>query len=132
MVVIALGLNLRPILTAIGPLLTEIRGATGLGFQAVSWLTVLPVVCMGVIALFLPWISRCVSERHGVVGGLLAIAVACGWRLLLDSGVSLIASAALAGMGVAIIQAVMPGMIKRWFPQRVPVALGLYSASLMA
>ncbi|TEA77410.1 MFS transporter [Allopusillimonas ginsengisoli] len=132
MVVIALGLNLRPILTAIGPLLTEIRGATGLGFQAVSWLTVLPVVCMGVIALFLPWISRCVSERHGVVGGLLAIAVACGWRLLLDSGVSLIASAALAGMGVAIIQAVMPGIIKRWFPQRVPVALGLYSASLMA
>ncbi len=132
MVVIALGLNLRPILTAVGPLLTEIRASTGLGFQAASWLTVLPVVCMGVIALFLPWLSRCLAERHGIVGGLLAIAAACAWRLLLDSGGSLIASAALAGVGVAVIQALVPGVIKRWFPRRVPAALGLYSASLMA
>ncbi|OTJ30486.1 hypothetical protein CAY91_34960 [Pseudomonas aeruginosa] len=42
------------------------------------------------------------------------------------------ASAALAGSGVAIIQALVPGVVKRWFPRRVPAAMGLYSASLMA
>ena len=33
---------------------------------------------------------------------------------------------------MAIIQALVPGVVKRWFPRRVPAAMGLYSASLMA
>jgi len=130
-VIVALGMNLRPILTTIGPLLAEIRADTGLGFQGASLLTALPVVCMGAIALVLPWIDRVVSENQGIVSGLLAIAAACLWRAWLDGGGALIASAALAGTGVAIIQALVPGAIKRWFPRHVPTALGFYSASLM-
>ena len=34
--------------------------------------------------------------------------------------------------GVALIQALVPAMIKREFHHRVPVAMGVYSASLMA
>lgn len=132
LVIFALGINLRPILTSIGPLLTDIRDATGLGFQGLSMLTVLPVLCMGLFALALPWIGPRLGENRGVVCGLLAIGAACFWRLLLDSGVALIASAVLAGTGVAIIQALVPGVIKRWFPHKVPSAMGLYSASLMA
>lgn len=131
-VVIALGLNLRPILTAIGPLLAEIRAGTGLGLQGASLLTVIPVLCMGSVALFLPWLARWLPEPRGVVCSLLAIAGACLWRLWAGSGGALIAGAALAGTGVAIIQALVPGIVKRWFPQRVPMALGLYSSSLMA
>lgn len=48
---IALGLNLRPIISSISPLLMEIRGATGMSFQSSAWLTSLPVVCMGLVAL---------------------------------------------------------------------------------
>ncbi|AYC33152.1 MFS transporter [Pseudomonas cavernae] len=132
LVIVALGINLRPMLTSIGPLLSEIRQATGLGFQGASMLTVLPVLCMGLFALALPWLGPRLGEGRGMVCGLLAIAVACLWRLLLDSGLALVASAVLAGTGVAIIQALVPGVIKRWFPQRVPAAMGLYSASLMA
>ena len=128
--VIALGLNLRPILTTIGPLLAEIRAGTGLGLQGASLLTVIPVLCMGSIAL--PWLARWMSESRGVACGLLAIAGACLWRLSAEHGAALIAGAALAGTGVAIIQGLVPGIVKRWFPHRVPVALGLYSASLMA
>ncbi len=115
-----------------GPLLEEITAGTGLGFQGASLLTVLPVLCMGLVALFLPWLGRWLAEHRGIVCGLLAIAAACLWRLELDSGLALIASAALAGSGVAIIQALVPGVVKRWFPRRVPAAMGLYSASLMA
>ncbi|KAF1052444.1 MAG: putative transporter YycB [Stenotrophomonas maltophilia] len=132
LVIVALGINLRPILTSIGPLLDEIRQATGLGFQGASLLTVLPVLCMGGLALGLPWIGPRLGENRGMLGGLLAIGAACLWRLLLDSGMALVASAILAGLGVAIIQALVPGVIKRWFPHHVPGAMGLYSASLMA
>ena len=72
------------------------------------------------------------AEHRGIVCSLLAIAGACLWRLWAEHGAALIASAALAGTGVAIIQGLAPGIIKRWFPQRVPFTLGLYSASLMA
>ncbi|CAJ0720891.1 putative transporter YycB [Ralstonia edaphis] len=131
-VVVALGMNLRPILTTIGPLLAEIRAGTGLGLQGASLLTVIPVLCMGSVALFLPWLARWLPEHRGVACSLLAIAGACLWRLWAGQGAALIASAALAGTGVAIVQALVPGLVKRWFPQRVPMALGLYSASLMA
>ena len=130
--VVALALDLRPILTTIGPLLAEIRAGTGLGLQGASLLTVIPVLCMGSVALFLPWLARWLPEHRGVACSLLAIAGACLWRLWAAQGAALIASAALAGTGVAIIQALVPGIVKRWFPQRVPMALGLYSAALMA
>ncbi|WP_244212508.1 MFS transporter [Shewanella livingstonensis] len=51
--------------------------------------------------------------------------------MLNDSG-SLIASALLAGTGIAIVQAILPALVKRWYPQRVPLAMGGNSASLMA
>lgn len=40
---VVLGLNLRPILSSISPLLGEIRLATGLSFQSSALLTSLPV-----------------------------------------------------------------------------------------
>lgn len=131
LLVFILGINLRPILTAIGPLLTEIRDSTGLGFQGASLLTVLPVLCMGIFALLLPWLRKWLSEHSWIVIGLSAIAAACLWRIFLGSGVALIASAVLAGIGVALVQALMPGMVKSWFPNKMPAAMGLYSAALM-
>ena len=48
---VVVGLNLRPILASVSPLLADIRSATGMGFQTAALLTTLPVVCMGLVAL---------------------------------------------------------------------------------
>ncbi|MBV6288238.1 CynX/NimT family MFS transporter [Pseudomonas aegrilactucae] len=132
LLVIAMALNLRPILTSIGPLLEDIRRSTGLGYQQAALLTALPVLCMGLVPLLHPWLRRWLSEQGAMLIGLAAIALACGWRLVLDSGPALVASAALAGLGVACIQALMPGLVNRWFPQRLAMAMGVYSAALMS
>ncbi|MBP6017914.1 MAG: CynX/NimT family MFS transporter [Burkholderiaceae bacterium] len=131
LLIFALGINLRPFLTAVGPLLTEIRDSTGLGFQGASLLTALPVLCMGLFALLLPWLRKWLSEHSWIVVGLSAIAVGSLWRAFLSSGHALIASAVIAGIGVALVQALMPGLVKRWFPNKMPAAMGLYSAALM-
>ncbi|QTT91563.1 CynX/NimT family MFS transporter [Pseudomonas chlororaphis] len=115
---IALGLNLRPIISSISPLLMEIRGATGMSFQSSAWLTSLPVVCMGLVALLGVRLEARLGERRGVALGLLMILCACLARLL-------------CGAGVALIQALVPALIKRQFQQRVALAMGIYSASLM-
>lgn len=46
-------------------------------------------------------------------------------------GGTLIASALVGGTGIAIVQAMAPGVVKRWYPARVPLAMGVYSAALM-
>ena len=132
LIIAVLAMTLRPTLTSTGPLLEEIRLSTGLGLQGASLLTVLPMFCMGVFPLLLPWLGRYLSENAWIAGGLFAIALAGFWRLWLGSGWALIISALLGGTGIAIVQAMAPGVVKRWYPQRVPLAMGVYSASLMA
>ena len=131
LIIAILAMTLRPTLTSAGPVLDDIRLATGLGLQGASLLTVLPMFCMGVFPLLLPWLGRYLSENAWIAGGLFAIALAGVWRLWLGSGWELIISALVGGTGIAIVQAMAPGIVKRWYPQRVPVAMGVYSASLM-
>ncbi|MDR9764683.1 CynX/NimT family MFS transporter [Shewanella baltica] len=132
LVIAGLAINLRPTVTATGPLLEKIIANTGLGLQSASLLTVLPMLCMGLIPLLLPWLERRFSESRLVTAGLFAIAMGSLWRLSLDDSRSLIASALLAGTGIAIVQAIIPSLVKRWYPQHAPLAMGGYSASLMA
>ncbi len=132
LVIAGLALTLRPTLTSTGPLLEEIRLTTGMGLQAASLLIVLPMFCMGVYPLLLPWIGKRLSESAWIIGGLLAIALSGLWRLGLASSGPLIASALIGGIGIAIVQSMAPGVVKRWYPKRVPLAMGIYSAALMA
>nr|VXZ82025.1 putative cyanate transporter [Klebsiella pneumoniae] len=41
------GINMRPLLTSIGPLLPDIRAASGMSYTLAALLTALPVIAMG-------------------------------------------------------------------------------------
>lgn len=47
LVLVLIGINMRPLLTSIGPLLPQLQHATGMSFTTVSLLTALPVIAMG-------------------------------------------------------------------------------------
>jgi CP family cyanate transporter-like MFS transporter len=127
---VVLGLNLRPILSSVSPLLADIRAATGMGFQSAALLTTLPVICMGLVALLSNRLGG-LGERRGIGLGLALIAGACLARLLCGQAGPLLATALLGGAGVALIQALLPSVIKRRFEGHVALAMGVYSASLM-
>jgi CP family cyanate transporter-like MFS transporter len=129
--IVVIGINLRPLLTSISPLMTTIRDATGLSFYGASLLTSLPVVAMGLGAFGAGALTRGVGETRGVALGLLAIALACAARWTASSGAALLATATLAGAGVAAIQALLPAVMKQRFHARVPLAMGVFSASIM-
>jgi CP family cyanate transporter-like MFS transporter len=129
--IVVIGINLRPLLTSISPLMTTIREATGLSFYGASLLTSLPVVAMGLGAFGVGVLTRCVGETRGVALGLLAIALACAARWTASSGTALLATATLAGAGVAAIQALLPAVMKQRFYTRVPLAMGVFSSSIM-
>ncbi|WP_256330511.1 cyanate transporter [Variovorax sp. YR216] len=131
LLVVLIAINLRAFLTSTSPLLDEIRAETGLGFRGASMLTMLPMLAMGVMSLIGVSLGGRIGARAGVLCGLAAIAVACGGRLFAEDAAWLLASAALAGVGVGLVQALMPGVVKRGYPAHTGMAMGLYSAALM-
>lgn len=66
-----------------------------------------------------------------MVGSLAVIALGCALRVAGSSAATLLATAALCGAGVALVQGVLPGLIKRQSPARMAQMMGLYSAALM-
>ncbi|EUB86925.1 cyanate transporter [Pseudomonas sp. GM30] len=129
--IILVALNLRPSMAAVGPLLSAIRGDIPLSFSVASLLTMLPVMAMGLAMFFGIGISRRLGEQRTVILSLLIIGLATLSRLVLDSATQLIGSAVLAGMGIALIQALMPVLIKSRFPDHVALCMGLYVTSIM-
>jgi CP family cyanate transporter-like MFS transporter len=130
-VVVLTAANLRPFLTAIGPLSGPIQQATGLDLQAMAWLTLLPMGLMGVGAWWAPSVLQRFGARPTLVASLLLIALGCVLRLGSGHGSLLIATAGLCGAGVALVQGIFPGIIKSRSPGQVAPMMGLYSAALM-
>lgn len=126
-----IGFNLRPFITGVGPLAGSIQKHTGLGLQGMAMLTLVPMLLMGSVAFIGPALQSAFGARRSVIAALLVICCGCALRLFSMSGWSLIATAALIGLGVAVIQAIFPGIIKREFAGHVGPMMGLYSAMLM-
>jgi len=129
--IILVGLNLRPSMAAVGPLLSAIRGDIPLSFSVASLLTMLPVMAMGLAMFFGIGISQRLGEQRTVLLSLLIIGLATVSRLFIESAAELIASAVLAGIGIALIQALMPALIKSRFADNVALCMGLYVTSIM-
>lgn len=125
------GFNLRPIMAAIGPLLDILQQDLGLSSTQASLLTTLPVFLMGICALAGPWLQRWVGEVRGIALGMLLITLASAARFVIDSGVWLIVSAAIAGTGIAMVQALMPAWLKRNHPERAGSLMGLFTTGIM-
>lgn len=129
--ILLVGLNLRPSMAAVGPLLSAIRGEIALSFSVASLLTMLPVMAMGLAMFFAMGISQRLGEQRTVPMSLAIIGLATVARLFVDSAAELIVSAVLAGFGIALIQALMPAFIKSRFPDNVALCMGLYVTSIM-
>ncbi|MCI4255800.1 MFS transporter [Dickeya dianthicola] len=130
--VMLLGLNLRPVLAGVGPLLSRIQAATGMGDTQAGLLTTLPVFAMGICALYGGWLQSRLGEYRGIGIGIVGIAVACLLRCWLTGTTGLLLTAALAGIGIALIQALMPSFLRRSFSRQSSRLMGLYTTAIMA
>ena len=131
-VVFLVGLNLRPILASIGPLLADIQSGTGLTSAQVSLLTTLPILVMGLFALASARLQRLIGEPRGIALGLSIIAVACAVRWFFNGSIGLILTAALGGIGIALIQALMPSYLKTNHANQTGRLMGLFTTGIMA
>jgi len=129
--VVLVALNLRPSMAAVGPLLSSIRADVPLSFSTASLLTMLPVMAMGLAMFFGMGAAKRFGEHRSIVLSLVVIGLATVSRLFLDSAAELILSAIAAGIGIAMIQALMPALIKSRFSANVSLFMGLYVTAIM-
>ncbi|HLG27274.1 MAG TPA: MFS transporter [Paenisporosarcina sp.] len=127
-----IALNLRPAVTSIGPLLETIKNDLNLSNSEVSLLTAVPVICMGLFApLAVHWLNKFGQKRGislliGVIGILTLV------RAWLHDYVSLLVTAFVIGVAIAIIGPIISSLIKEKFPTRMASAIGIYSLGMGA
>lgn len=126
-----IGLNLRPILASVGPLLLSIQQDISLNFALASMLTLLPVLAMGMGCFVGFKIAKGLGFANTVTVSLLFLLIATAMRFWVETANALICSALLAGMGIALIQTLMPTLIKQNFADKTPLMMGLYVTAIM-
>lgn len=129
--VITLGLCLRIPILSVSPLLDTITTELHLSAAAAGWLSTIPVLCFGTIALTAPWILRrwpmdtiLLAMFLLILSGLLIRTLPPVWLLY--------GGTVLVGAGIAVSNVIMPGFIKREAPHRVGQTTALYSAAISA
>ncbi|WP_322406444.1 CynX/NimT family MFS transporter [Idiomarina sp. PL1-037] len=131
LVLVLLGLNLRPLLTSVGPLTDELQTITGLSFSQVSLLTTLPILMIGLMALFAGRVTTALGYRQGIGLGLLILCAGFTARLFEPTSTSMITSALVGGVGIALLHIVIPELTKQQYLNRLGMVTGLWSAALM-
>ncbi len=127
-----IGLNLRPMLAIIGPLFPVLQQHAGLSATAFSLLTTLPVAMMGLAALSGPWLIARIGPVTGIAVGLLCLAAACLWRGVNLTSAQLMLTALAGGVGIGVIQALMPALIRQRFAEAAATLMALFSTGIMA
>ncbi|MEV8449285.1 CynX/NimT family MFS transporter [Streptomyces parvus] len=123
-------LNLRPAITSLGALLEEVREGLHMSGSVAGVLTSVPPLCFAVFGVMAPRLARRFGAGAVVCAGMAAIAVGLVVRPYIGSTAGFLAASALALMGIAVSNILMPVIVKRWFPDRVGTMTGLYSMAL--
>lgn len=126
---ILVALNLRPALSSMAPLLSEVSASLGLSAAQAGLLTTLPVLCLGLFAPLAPLLARRFGAERVVLGILLTLA---GGIILRSSfgQVGLFAGSLLAGASIGVIGVLLPGIVKRDFAKQAGAMTGVYTMAL--
>ncbi|TMU93653.1 MFS transporter [Streptomyces sp. DASNCL29] len=128
--IVLASLNMRAALAGVSPLLGEISGHFGLSATTGSLVTTIPLIFMGLASPFAPRLAR----RWGTEAVLLSALVLLLGGILLRVAppvMALFAGGALVGSGIAFLNVLMPGLVKRDFPHRAAGMTALYTTSMI-
>ncbi|MFE5212616.1 CynX/NimT family MFS transporter [Streptomyces sp. NPDC056600] len=128
--VVLAALNLRPAVTSLGALLEEVRDGFGMSGSVAGLLTSVPSLCFAVFGVAAPRLARRFGAAAVVCAGMAAVAAGLLIRPWAGSTAGLLAATALALMGIAVGNILMPVIVKERFPDRVGPMTGLYSMAL--
>nr|WP_312826883.1 MFS transporter [Brucella anthropi] len=126
---VLISFNLRPLFTSLSAVLPSVVQTTHLSSAAVSVMTTLPALCLGAFAPAAPMLARRFGAERTILGLMIVLAIGTALRGL-DGVPSLAVGSMMAGAAIAIINVLLPGLIKRDFPHSTGLMSGLYTMAL--
>ncbi|WP_445157818.1 MFS transporter [Halomonas sp. E14] len=126
---VLVGLNLRPALSSMAPLLLRIQQDTGLTPLAIGALTTLPVLCLGIFAPLAPWLAKRLGAENTLSLALIALILG----LLLRGAPSVLAlfgGMVLVGGAIGVAGTLLPALVKRELPAGADLMTGVYTMAL--
>ncbi|PKG22315.1 MFS transporter [Niallia nealsonii] len=126
----AVSLNLRIGITSISPVLETIRHDLHLSNFIVSFLPSIPVLCMGIFAFFTGYATEKWGAEKAIAGCLLLIGGATFIRGIAYYTWILLITSLLIGIGIALAGPLLSGVIKKKYPSKIGVMIGIYSVGM--
>ncbi|MCY1411793.1 putative transporter YycB [compost metagenome] len=126
---VLVALNLRPALSSMAPLLSEVSHSLGLSAAQAGLLTTLPVLCLGLFAPLAPILARRFGSERVVLGILVMLAAGIALRSSMGT-FGLFAGSIMAGASIGVIGVLLPGIVKRDFPKQAGAMTGVYTMAL--
>lgn len=127
--VMVVALNLRAGVASVGPVLPEVRAGLGLTGTGAAVLTMLPLLCFGVLAVAGSGLARRAGIEPVLMVALLLLTAGLAGRVL--GGPSLLlAGTVVVGGSIAVANVLLPPLIKRDFPGHIGLMMGVYTMSL--
>jgi len=128
--VVLTALNLRTAVTSVGPLLSEVQAGVGLSSALAGVLTTLPVACFAVVGWYAPAIASRLGEHRAVTGALALMTAGLLGRALVSAPAAFLLLSAVALLGGAVGNVLLPSLVKRHFPDRIGSMTAVYTTSI--
>jgi MFS transporter, CP family, cyanate transporter len=126
---VLVSLNLRAIVTIVGPLIDEIRADLGLSRSAAGLFATLPLVAWAIVSPLAARIARRFGSDRTLVAAMAVMAAALALRLA-PSLPLLLGATFVAGCAGAIANVLLPALVKQHFPRHAAVMVASYSIVL--
>ncbi|MGE6630701.1 CynX/NimT family MFS transporter [Bacillus sp. NPDC077027] len=127
--ILLIAFNLRPAITSVGPVIGAIRSDLHLSNGLAGFLTTLPLLSFALLSPVAPKIGKRLGNERTLWLGLAILL--CG-ILIRSTGniVVLMIGTALIGVGIAICNVLLPGLVKHKFPAHAGLMTSVYTTSM--
>ena len=129
LLMVLVGLNLRPALSSLAPLVPRILNEGELSVLTLSLLTTLPVLCLGLFAPFAPWLARRFGLERSLALALIILSSGLALRGI-PTAPLLFLGTLMAGAAIGILGTLLPALVKRELADSADLMTGVYTMAL--
>jgi CP family cyanate transporter-like MFS transporter len=127
--ILILAFNLRAAITSLPPLFPELHTSLHLSSAGQAFLAAIPVLCFGLFSGIAAPLSRAFGEERVLGAALVLLAGGLAMRGAAP-GALLFPGTVLAGGAIALMNVLLPSLVKRRRPERAGLLIGMYLAAM--
>jgi len=127
--VLLVAFNLRAAITSVGPIIFLLRESLSLSNWSIGILTSLPLIAFAVMSPIVPKISSRFTNEITLIAGMCILSIGIIIRSIPFVPLLFIGTI-LIGIGIAISNVLLPGIIKERFPKQVPLMTSVYTTAM--